>query len=169
MDRTPRKVDKFSEKWQRAGAETQQRVAGKPIARVLWESAVRKDETYQADSRHFDAQTAFAAWLQGWTEAEIENQCRLAAKAQTGHFAPHRGPRTPQEIDELRQMIAQLIEFSPSPQDMQLYGQVHDDPSFRYAGILGDVLDWVSGNLSTETLLSANYLDIEHLHRIMKR
>jgi hypothetical protein len=52
---------------------------------------------------------------------------------------------------------------------MELYGRVHDDPSFRYAAVLGDVLDWVSGKLSTEALLSENYLNIEHLRKIMKR
>ena len=52
---------------------------------------------------------------------------------------------------------------------MELYGRVHDDPSFRYAAVLGDVLDWVSGKLTTEALMSENYLNLDHLRKIMKR
>jgi hypothetical protein len=168
MNRTPHKENKFSERWKRAGAETQRKIAGKPVARILWESAVRKDETFKTDSEHFDSQTAFAAWLQGWTEAEIQNQLR-PNKPQAGSFDFKKGPRTPEEIDALRHKIGKLMAFSPAAQDMALFGRVHDDPSFRYAAVLGDVLDWVSGKISTEELLSENYLDIEHLRQIMKR
>ncbi len=168
MNRMSHKENKFSEKWMRAGAETQRKIAGKPVARILWENAVRKDETFKTDSEHFDSQTALAAWLKGWTEAEIQNQLR-PSKPQTGSFASKKDPRTAEEIDQLRQEIGKLLEFSPSARDMELYGRVHDDPSFRYAAVLGDVLDWVSGKLSTEALLSENYLDMEHLRKIMKR
>jgi hypothetical protein len=168
MDSKPRKQSKFSEKWKRAGAETQRKIAGKPVARILWESAVRKDETFKSDSEGFDSQSAFAAWLQGWTEAEIQNQLR-PNKPQTGSFDFKNSPRAPQEIDALRDKIGKVLAFSPSAQDMELYGRVHDDPSFRYAAVLGDVLDWVSGKLSTEALLSENYLNMDHLRKIMKR
>jgi hypothetical protein len=168
MDKTPPQKNKFSEKWKRAGAETQQKIAGKPVVRIMWENAVRKDETYQADSEQFDSQEAFLAWLQGWTESELQNQLR-PNKPQQWTLISQKGPRTPQEIQALGNQIAKLLLFSPSAQDMELYGQVHDDPSFRYASILSDVLNWVSGNLSTEALLSENYLNIDHLRKIMKR
>lgn len=168
MDSKPRKENKFSQKWKLAGAETQRKIAGKPVARILWESAVRKDESFKSDSEHFDSQSAFAAWLQGWTEAEIQNQLR-PSNPQTGSFASKNGPRSPQEIDALRYKIGKVLSFSPSAQDMALFNRVHDDPSFRYAAVLSDVLDWVSGKLTTEALLSENYLNLEHLREIMKR
>ena len=169
MSRMPHKENKFSEKWKRAGAETQRKIAGKPIARILWENAVRKDDSYKADSDHFDSQTAFTAWLQGWTESEIENQCRPNGKPHSGLFAAKKEPRTQQEIEELRATISKTVELSPAAEDMQLYRQVHDDKHFVYACNVGDVLDWVLGKISTEDFLSGDYVDLENLRRIMKR
>jgi hypothetical protein len=170
MTTAPRQPDKFSQKWRNAGAEAQRRVAGKPIVRVLWESAIRKDETFQADNAHFDTQRAFAAWLQGWTKEEIQNQLRpkhRSSKSDSVFFKDT--PRTPEEIEALRKTIRQLVELSPSAEDMNLYSQVHDDKQFIYACHVVDVLDWMLGKISTEDFLSDAYLNLEYLREIMKR
>jgi hypothetical protein len=167
MNRTPGQPDKFSQKWRRAGEEAQRRVAGKPLPRLMWENAVRK-EAVSRSAGDFDAQTAFAAWLQGWTEAELQNQMR-PRNGTNGNFQFKKGPRTPAEIDALRHRISQLIELSPGAEDMKRYNQVYDDRQYIYAAHVVNVLDWALGNLSTEELLSESHLDWAHLRRILGR
>lgn len=176
MHRTPRQYDPFSEKWKQAGAAAQRTVAdkpapasGKPVARRMWERAVRQDPAFQMDSANFNTQAAFAAWLQGWMDSEIQHRCPPKSGQMSKGFFTQKGFRSEQEIAALRDKLAKLIEFSPVAKDMLLFDQVHDDPRFIFACHVGDVLDWVLGKTSTEEFLSDTYLDMEHLEHILKR
>ena len=176
MHKSPQQPDAFSEKWQRAGAEAQRKIAGKPlpdtgkpIARILYEKALHTDPTFQTDKGNFNVQVAFTAWLQGWMDAEMGSSCKSKAVPSEGHFGQKKDVRSEQEIAALRDKIAKLIEFSPIAKDMLLFDQVHDDPRFVCACHVGDVLDWVLGKISTEDFLSDSYLDMEHLQHILKR
>ena len=176
MNKPTHQPNPFHEKWKRAGAEAQRtvggsptRIAGKPIARVLWEKAVRKDDAFQSDSRQFNSQVAFSAWLQGWMDAEMQGSCRVKDAPPGSHFGRKKGLRTPEEIADLRKTISSLIEFSPTAEDIQRYNQVHDDPRLLYAAHVGDVLDWVLGIISTEAFTSEDHLDVDGLRKILKR
>jgi hypothetical protein len=168
MDQAPKKPNhQFSDKWKRAGAEAQRKVGRKPVARLMWESAVRKDTGHPNGGSQFDSQKAFSAWLQGWTEAEIQSHSKPTPAE--GHFVEHKAPPTREQIEDLRNNISALIEFSPTAEDMVLYDKAHDDPQFIFAAHVGDVLDWVLGKMSTEEFLSDGHLDMEHLRHILKR
>jgi hypothetical protein len=177
MTKSPQPPDAFSEKWQRAGAEAQRKVAGKPlpdtgkpIARILYEKALHTDPAFQNDKGNFNVQVALTAWLRGWMDAEMgTNPCKPKAAPSAGHFGQKKGVRSEQEIAALRDKLAKLIEFSPVAQDMLLFDAVHDDPRFIFACHVGDVLDWVLGKTSTEEFMSDSYIDMEHLQHILRR